>query len=40
MVHRTNVCAVPVLFCQVTVPPDVVVTALGCKQYPPVAAAE
>jgi hypothetical protein len=33
--HRVNVCGLPVLFCQVTVPPDGVVTALGRKQYVP-----
>jgi hypothetical protein len=36
--HRVNVCWTPVLFCQVTVPPDRVVTALGSKQYIPPAA--
>jgi hypothetical protein len=35
--HRVNVCAMPVLFRQVTVPPDGVVTALGWKQYVPLA---
>jgi hypothetical protein len=35
--HRVNVCAVPLLFCQVTLPPGGVVTALGRKQYVPLA---